>query len=114
MIALLAYSTSLYGSESVNVVNPSTGGLVNRNDSVRIAYDDLRIVNSKLIQLDYEIKTNNKLRTIVANDSIIINDYKTINYNLNEDCKKAIKQRNIGIGCGVLGVIIGILFIFIK
>ena len=102
MIALLSCSMSLFANDSAF---PSTGEVDNRADSVLIAYDDLRLVNSKLIQLEYEQQINNNLRTIIANDSIIINDYTNINKRLNADCKKAIRQRNICFSVGVVGII---------
>ena len=52
---------------------PSTGG----QDSVLIAYDDLRKVNGKLIELEYEKEINNNLRNIVHNDSIAIDNLKS-------------------------------------
>lgn len=79
-----------------------------------IAYDDLRIVNSKLIELEYEKEINSKLKTIIANDSITINSYQTINKQLNEDCKKAIRQRNIGVGVGIVGIVCTIFVLLLK
>ena len=113
MIVLLNCSiNSLANSEWSDVMLP-TGGVVNRDDSVLIAYDDLRIVNSKLIDLDYEKKINTNLRSVISNDSIIIKDYKDITDKLNKDCKKHIKQRNIAIGAGVLFFITS-LFLLVK
>lgn len=97
MIALLSYSTSCWAS---NI--PSTG---ERADSVLISYDDLRIVNSKFIELEYEKEKNTKLRQVIANDSIIIRDYTDLNTNLKKDCKKATAQRNICLGVAVLAII---------
>ena len=111
MIALLGYSTNLYANNPTNSLNPLTGERVEFKDSVLIAYDDLRIVNSKLIQLDYEQQVNTNLRNIIHNDSIIIQDYKVLNERINKDCKKAIKQRNIAIGVGALFVITSLLLL---
>lgn len=102
MIALLSCSTSLFANDSDF---PSTGEVDSRVDSVLISYNDLRLANSKLVQLEYEQQINNNLRTIIANDSIIINDYTNINKRLNNDCKKAIRQRNVCFGVGVVGII---------
>ena len=102
MIALLSYSTNLYANNPTNYCNPSTGEHVELKDSVLIAYDDLRIVNSKLIQLEYEQQINSNLRNVIQNDSIIIRDYKILNERINKDCKKAVRQRNIAIGSGAL------------
>lgn len=79
-----------------------------------IAYDDLRIVNSKLVELDYEKQINANLRQVVANDSIIINDYNAINTRLNQDCKKYIRQRNIAIGGGIFITILGTILLLMK
>lgn len=79
-----------------------------------IAYDDLRIVNSKLVELDYEKQINANLRQVVANDSIIINDYNAINTRLNQDCKKYIRQRNIAIGGGIFITILGTILLLVK
>lgn len=109
-IVLLTCFTNLYADDSTN---PSTGELVESNDSVLIAYDDLRIVNAKLIQLEYEKEINNNLRNIIENDNLIIQDYKTLNETIIKDCQKAIKQRNIALGVG--GVFfIGSIFLLLK
>ena len=79
-----------------------------------IAYDDLRIVNSKLVELDYEKQINANLRQVVANDSIIINDYNAINTRLNQDCKRYIRQRNIAIGGGIFITILGTILLLVK
>lgn len=94
--------------------NLSTGELVTPNDSVLISYDDLRIVNSKLIELEYEKDINERYRRIIANDSIIINDYTELATRLNQDCKKAIKQRNIAIGGGIFITILGTILLLVK
>ena len=104
MIVLLSCSTGLSGS---NPYIPSTGELVNQ-DSVNVSINDLRIVNSKLVELKYEKETNKVLRNIVHNDSCIIdNNNKTINQ-LKCKVKKVIKQRNV---IGVAGAASIILFI---
>lgn len=90
------------------------GELIAPSDSVMIAYDDLRIVNSKLVELDYEKQVNANLRTIITNDSIIINDYKELNTRLNEDCKRYIHQRNLVIGGGVFVTILGTILLLVK
>lgn len=107
-IALLCCSISSFANNN-NI--PSTGEVVNRDDSVLIAYDDIRIVNSKLIELEYEKQINENLRTIVSNDSTLIDRYATINKNLNEDCKRAIHQRNVCFGVGVVAILTSILLL---
>ena len=111
MIALLGYSTNLYASNQVDSLNLSTGEVFIPEDSVLISYDDLRIVNSKLIQLDYEKQINANLRTIIKNDSIVIKDYKLLNDRISKNCKKVVRQRNIAIGTGVLFFISSILLL---
>lgn len=121
MIALLNCSMNLLGSEVYysspveereveSLPNDSlTGELQNFQDSVSISYDDLRIVNSKLIELKYTKIENSKLKTVVNTDSIIINKYIDINKNINKDCNKLRKQRNIALIVGTIGVIFGII-----
>lgn len=111
MIALLSYSTNLYASNQTDSLNLSTGEIVIPEDSVLISYNDLRIVNSKLIQLDYEQQINTNLRNIIKNDSIIIKDYQVLNNKINKNRKKAVRQRNIAIGTGVLFFISSILLL---
>ena len=111
MIALLGYSTNLYANNQVDSLNLSTGDVFIPEDSVLISYDDLRIVNSKLIQLDYEKQINANLRTIIKNDSIVIKDYKLLNDRISKNCKKVVRQRNIAIGTGVLFFISSILLL---
>ena len=103
MIVLLGCSINLSANNtSSEYSHPSTGEVVNRNDSVLISYDDLRLVNSKLIELDYEKQINTNLRNIIANDSIIIQNYQVLNDKLNKDCKKIVNQRNIIASCAAL------------
>lgn len=111
MIALLGYSTNLYANNKIDSLNLSTGEVFILEDSVLISYDDLRIVNSKLIQLDYEKQINANLRTIIKNDSIVIKDYKILNDRISKNCKKTVRQRNIAIGTGVLFFISSILLL---
>lgn len=106
MIVLLSYSINLLAQ---NDKHSSTGEI----DSIRVSYNDLRIVNSKLIELDYTKKINNKLYNIIRNDSIIINDYKTVNNNFNKTICKYKRQRNVAFVTS-LCVIVGIIFSFIK
>lgn len=110
MIVLLNCSMNLLANDNLH---PSTGELVELEDSVQISYDDLRIVNSKLIELKYTKEINSKLKQVIANDSIVISDYKRINENLNKSCNKAIKQRNICLGIATITVLVAI-FSFLK
>lgn len=106
MIALLGCSTNSLAQSNKNF---STGEL----DSVRVSYDDLRVVNSKLIELDYTKQINNKLYQIVHNDSIIINNYKIVNDNLNKAMIKYKRQRNITF-VTALCAIVGMVVSFVK
>ena len=114
MIVLLSYSINSYS----DTINNSSTGEVEQKDSVFISYDDLRTVNSKLIELKYEKETNNVLKTIIRNDSLII-DTLTIDNNrltsevkiLNKSNKKYKKQRNVGFGIGIGGIITTILML---
>ena len=88
---------------------PSTGGVSETPDSVLISYDDLRIVNSKLIELKYEKDINKNLREVIKNDSILIDNY---NQEVSTYRNKSIRyktERNIAAGGGVIAVIIAIL-----
>lgn len=115
MIALLGYSINLSANNTdIDDLHPSTGEVVQPKDSVLISYDDLRLANSKLIELEYEKQINNNLRSIIFNDSIIIRDYKVLNERINKDCKKAIRQRNIAIGSAAILFITTILTLFVK
>ena len=107
MIALLSYSTSWCQS---NVSLSSTGEQYGKSNSVLISYDDIRIVNSKLIQLKYEKEINDSLRVIIKNDDKIIKEYNNNIKNLNTNINKTIKQRNI-IGLGGLIIITALIFI---
>lgn len=107
MIVLSNYSINLLANNTtITCTHSSTGGVVVKDtivkDSVLISYDDLRLANSKLVELDYEKKINITLRSIVVNDSIIIQHYKNSNAILNKSYKKAIHQRNISIGGGIV------------
>ncbi len=51
---------------------------------------------------------------VIANDSIIINDYNAINTRLNQDCKRYIRQRNIAIGGGIFITILGTILLLMK
>ena len=114
MIALLSYFINLYAN---NYHIPSTGEVV-REDSVLISYNDLKVVNGKLIELKYEKETNNILKTIIRNDSLIIDTLTVENFRLtsevqtlNKSNNKYKKQRNVGFGVGIAGIIATILML---
>ena len=109
MIALLSYSINLSANEGDTI--HSTG----RQDSVLIAYDDLRKVNGKLIELEYEKEINNNLRNIIHNDSIAIDNLKSgidrISNEANKKVKKAKRERNIAGGIGIVAIVLLIISI---
>lgn len=112
MIVLLNCSINLSASNLSNNDISSTGEGATSNDSVLVAYKDLKLANSKLIQLDYEKQINNNLRNIIYNDSIIIKNYKEVNDRISKDCKKAIIQRNIAIGSTLIFIVTTIILCF--
>lgn len=115
MIVLLGYSINLSANNTdVDSLCLSTGEVVQPKDSVLISYDDLKLANSKLIELDYEKQINSNLRNIISNDSIVIRDYQVLNERINKDCKKAIRQRNIMFGSAAVLFITTLITIFIK
>ena len=115
MIVLLGCSINLLANNTnVDSLHLSTGDVVQSNDSVLISYDDLRLANSKLIELEYEKQINNNLRSIIYNDSIVIRDYQILNERINKDYKKVIRQRNIAIGGVAVIFVTTILTLFIK
>jgi len=108
-IVLLSCFINLYPND----YHISSTGEVIQEDSVFISYDDLKVVNGKLIELKYEKETNNILRTIIRNDSLIIDTLTIDNIRLTSDIqklnksnKKYKKQRNIGFSVGIIGIII--------
>ena len=114
MIVLLCCFINSYG----NTINNSSTGELEQKDSVFISYDDLRIVNCKLIELNYERETNTILRKIIRNDSLIIDTLTVDNIRLTSDVqtlnksnKKYKKQRNVGFGIGIAGIITTILIL---
>ena len=115
MIALLGCSINLLANNTnVDSLHLSTGDVVQPNDSVLISYDDLRLANSKLIELEYEKQINNNLRSVIYNDSIVIQDYQILNERINKDYKKVIRQRNIAIGGAAVIFVTTILTLFMK
>lgn len=110
MTVLLGSFMSLLASDNLN---PSTGERINVADSVLISYDDLRIANSKLMELEYEKRINTNLRQIVYNDSIVINDYAKLNEKLRNNNKKVKRQRNVCLGVAIVAVL-GSIISFMK
>ena len=116
MIALLSYSTNLLASD--DATNSSTGGFKQDSlttDSVLIAYDDLRKVNVKLIELDYERQINKKYKEIISNDSVAISGLRSRIIRIDSDYSRNIRniktQRNVASGIGIGAIILLIISI---
>ena len=114
MIALLSCSINLYAND----YHISSTVEVVQENSVLISYNDLKIVNGKLIELKYEKETNNVLKTIIRNDSLIIDTLTIDNLRLtsevkklNKSNKKYKKQRNAGFSIGIASIIATILML---
>lgn len=109
MIALLHSSMSCSKSNNDSIYS-STGEPT--KDSVLIAYSDLRIANSKMIELKYEQEINRNYRTIVSNDSIAINSLNLRIDNMVENHKRDIKrvkrERNL-LGITSIGAFVALL-----
>ena len=89
MIVLLSYSIN----SSSKVYIPFTGGL--EHDSIKVAIDDIRKANIKLIELSYEKDINKNLRQIIKNDSVLAEQARQRYILLDRSCKQIKKQRNI-------------------
>ena len=98
IVLLLCYGTS-YSKANYSSLY---GGL---GDSVLISYDDLRIANAKMIELNYEKEIHTKLREIIETDSIHI---EKLNFVI-EDNKRKIREAKtreyIAEGVSVLSLI---------
>lgn len=88
MIVLLSCSIN---SSSKSMI-PFTGR--DANDSIKIAINDIRKANAKLIQLEYEREINNKLRQASKLDSVAIEQARQQCTLLRRSCSKVKKQRN--------------------
>lgn len=112
MIVLLSYSTSWSkNNEGIS----STGGLdasLAPPDSVLIAVSDLRVATAKMLELKYEKEINEKLRTVVANDSIAINSLRQMVDRASDEKKVLRTQRNIFQGTTIVSVILLIISLF--
>lgn len=109
-IVLLNSSINLLGSEH----NTSTGEVKQSNDSILIAYDDLRLANSKLIELEYEKEVNSKLKEVIHNDSIALSRYNLVNERIKKSYKKEVIKKNITIGVASLFFVTTIVALLVK
>ena len=107
MIVLLSCSIN----SSSKVYMPFTGGL--EHDSIKVAIDDLRKANTKLIELSYEKDINKNLRQIIVNDSVLAEQARQRYILLDRSCKKVTKQRNVAC-CSASGAIILLILSLIK
>ena len=103
MIVLLSCSTSWCQNDNATI--SSTGELTATPDSVLIAFDDLRKVNAKMVELKYEKEINDSLRSIIKNDDIIMREYSRNVDALKKQVKQTKRQRNLTIGGGVLATL---------
>lgn len=106
---LLSYSTSWSKNDGCIT---STGGLNAPPDSVLIAVSDLRVATAKMLELKYEKEINEKLRTVVANDSVSIVKLRELVDRTNEEKKVLRTQRNIFQGTTIVSVILLIISLF--
>ena len=89
MIVLLHSSMSWSKSDN-DSIHSSTGEPI--QDSVLIAYSDLRVANSKMVELKYEKEINKHYRTIISNDSIAIDNLILRIGNMEENHKRDIRR----------------------
>lgn len=76
----------------------------NKQDSVLVSIDVIRVANAKMIELKYEKEINNNLIEIIKTDSILIQSLETnieaCVVSREQEVSKYKKQRNIAIGAG--------------
>ena len=94
MIALLLSCGNSYSTNNDTI--PSKGELV--KDSVLVSYDDLRKANAKMVELKYEKEINSKLKTVIHNDSVIIDAQDRELVGLYTKVNKLKKTRNVCLG----------------
>ena len=110
-IVLLSYSTSWSRNEYyISFTGVEQQAL---EDSVLVPISALRQANAKMIELKYEKEINTNLRQVIANDSIIINEYNT---KLNNSERKSLQyKRKAKVASGVsAGLLVLLIFSLIK
>lgn len=99
MIVVLNCSTSWSKN---NIARSFTGDGESNDTLVTVPISAIKIANAKMVELKYEKEINTKLRTIIANDSLIQaglnNEIQFIKEDNNKKLSKIKKQRNIFIG----------------
>ena len=113
MIVLLSCSTNSLMSKEVND-SSFTGGLV--GDSVYVSYNDLRKVNSKLIELKYEKEKNANYNIIISNDSIVKSNLIELRNNdkliYEDNIKQIKKQKNTATYVAIGSIVLLIISLF--
>lgn len=104
MIALLSCSKCWCQSDT-------TQSLLRGGDSVLISYSDLRIANTKMMQLKFANEKIDKLNNIVKLDSCEISALKNNLAISNTNNNKLRKQRNILGGVSLAGIITTIILL---
>lgn len=117
MIILLESSIGCWANKP-NAI-PSTGELNNDtnlnvvSDSAKISYDDLRLVNVKLVELNYTKQQLDNYKQICHNDSIVLNacqSEKDIIYKRYKTQKILSTTFGIGFGVAILSTILTFVF----
>lgn len=105
MIAPLSCFTSSYANNDCSLLRGS-------NDSTLISYNDLRLVNSKLIELEYTKQINDKYKELHKVDSTSIVVLNNNIKNVSNKVRKITKERNIAISVVGVSIILLILSLF--
>ena len=105
MIVLLSCFTSSYANNDYFLLRGS-------NDSTLISYNDLRLVNSKLIELEYTKQINDKYKELHKTDSTSIVVLNNNIKNVSNKVRKVTKERNIAINVAGISIILLILSLF--
>ncbi len=103
-IVLLSYSISWCQSHEAI---PSTGEVT--DSLVLIPIDAIRAANAKMIELKFQREINDSLRSIIANDDVIISKYDEVVTNKNKTITNLKKQRNSVIFGGIVLLILSVL-----
>lgn len=82
----------------------STSWCQNKQDSVLVSIEAIKIANAKMVELSYEKEINRNLRDCIQNDSILISALSTnlsaCEINKDKEVGEIKKQRNIAILAG--------------
>ena len=90
---------------------PSTGEV--SDDSVLVSINDIRIANSKMLELVYVQKVNELLQEHLDNDSVIIsnleNEMVSVKKKYSDNVKEIKRQRNIFGGVSIISLLLLVL-----